>query len=260
MKPRGERACLGYHDHCVVDGGKARIILHTLVTPADIMENQPMLDQLRRVIFRWRVRPDRVIADTTYGTIGNIRALEGEEDIRAYVPLPDWEHKTAYYGPAQFRYETERDIYVCPEGALLQPYRRELKAEKMEYRADATICNACPRKGECTPSDQGRQVHRSFHAQYLERVRGYHETEAYQKAMRKRKVWIEPLFGEAKQWHGMRQFRLRGLQKVNMEGLFIAAGQNLKRLLGATGWGRRPWPDGAAGFAILASKSCTTPT
>jgi hypothetical protein len=37
--------------------------------------------------------------------------------------------------------------------------------------------------------------------------------------MRKRKVWIEPLFGEAKQWHGMRQFRLRGLQKVNMGGV-----------------------------------------
>ena len=88
MRPRGERACLGYHDHCVVDGGKARIILHALVTPADIMENQPMLDQLRRVIFRWRVKPTRIIADTTYATIENIRALEGDEGIRAYVPLP----------------------------------------------------------------------------------------------------------------------------------------------------------------------------
>jgi hypothetical protein len=75
MRPRGARACLGYHDHCVVDGGKARIILHALVTPADIMENQPMLDQLRRVIFRWRVKPTRIIADTTYATIDNIRAL-----------------------------------------------------------------------------------------------------------------------------------------------------------------------------------------
>jgi len=92
-------------------------------------------------------------------------------------------------------------------------------------------------------------VHRSFHAAYLDRVRSYHETTEYKKAMRKRKVWIEPLFGEAKQWHGMRQFRLRGLQKVNMEGLLIAAGQNLKRLLRAQGWGRRPWPSGAVGFA-----------
>ena len=252
MKPQGERASLGYHDHCIVDGGKARIILHTLVTPADIMENQPMLDQLRRVIFRWRVRPKGVIADTTYGTIDNIRALESEEGIRAYVPLPDWEHQRPYYGPAQFTYDGERDVYICPEGTLLRPFRRSLRQERVQYRAAAAICNACPVKAACTPSDAGRVVHRSFHAAYLERVRGYHETEEYQKAMRKRQVWVEPLFGEAKQWHGMRRFRLRGLPKVNMEGLFIAAGQNLKRLLRARGWGRRPWPDGVAGFASLA--------
>jgi hypothetical protein len=80
---------------------------------------------------------------------------------------------------------------------------------------------------------------------YLERVRGYHQTEAYQKAMRKRKVWPEPLFGEAKQWHGLRQFRLRGLAKVNTESLLVAAVQNLKRWLTATGWGRRHAPGGA---------------
>jgi hypothetical protein len=33
-------------------------------------------------------------------------------------------------------------------------------------------------------------------------VRTYHETAAYEKAMGKRKVWVEPLFGEAKDWHG----------------------------------------------------------
>lgn len=76
-------------------------------------------------------------------------------------------------------------------------------------------------------------------------MRGYHQTPAYEKAMRKRKVWPEPLFGEAKQWHGLRQFRLRGVANVNMEGLLIAAGQNLKRWLAATGWGRRHGPAGS---------------
>lgn len=37
-------ASLGYHTHYVVDGGKARIILAALVTPASIMDNTPMLD------------------------------------------------------------------------------------------------------------------------------------------------------------------------------------------------------------------------
>ncbi len=31
--------------------------------------------------------------------------------------------------------------------------------------------------------------------------------------------WVEPLFGEAKDWHGMRRFRLRMLEKVNAEAL-----------------------------------------
>jgi Transposase DDE domain len=118
----------------------------------------------------------------------------------------------------------------------------EYTGQKAEYRADAVTCNACPLKEQCTSSDQGRQVHRSFHASYLERVRGYQQTQAYQKAMNKRKVWVEPLFAEAKDWHGMRRFRLRLLWRVNIEALRIAAGQNLKRLLKKRGWGRRPFP------------------
>ena len=90
--------------------------------------------------------------------------------------------------------------------------------------------------------DHARLVHRSFHASYLERVRSYHQTPAYQKAMRKRKMWVEPLFAEAKDWHGLRRFRVRLLWRVNIEALRIATGQNLKRLLKKRGWGRRPFP------------------
>jgi hypothetical protein len=49
-------AHLGYHTHYVVDGGKARIILQALVTPSEVMDNQPMLDLLWRVRFRWKLR------------------------------------------------------------------------------------------------------------------------------------------------------------------------------------------------------------
>src|SRR5205807_3483191 len=76
-------------------------------------------------------------------------------------------------------------------------------------------------------------------------VRAYHHTEAYKKAYRKRSVWVEPLFAEGKDWHGMRRFRLRLLWRVNCGALMRATGQNLKRLLKKRGWGRRPWPTGA---------------
>ena len=101
----------------------------------------------------------------------------------------------------------------------------------MRYAARASACNACPLKSKCTNSPQGRWLSRGLQEEYLERVRGYRHTEPYRKALRKRAVWVEPLFGEAKEWHGARRFRLRRLEKVNVEALMVASGQNVKRLL-----------------------------
>jgi hypothetical protein len=86
MQPRSG-AHLGYLDQYVVDGGKARIILNALVTPADVTENLPMLDLLWRTCFYWKLRPHQATGDTTYATIENIVALE-QAGIRAYLPLP----------------------------------------------------------------------------------------------------------------------------------------------------------------------------
>src|SRR3954454_6385550 len=235
---------LGYHDLYAVDGGKARIILEVLVTPADVMENQPFLDMLWRACFPWQIRPDQVTGDTTYGTVENIVGVE-DQQIHAYVPLPDFDQRTPFYGASRFTYDPERDEFRCPEGQVLRRKTAKHTEGVVVYRADAPVCNACPLKAACTESSQGRQVQRSLYVEYLDRVRAYHETPAYEKAMAKRKVWVEPLFGEAKDWHGLRRFRLRRLWKVNVEALLIATGQNLKRLLRTRGCGRRPWPNGA---------------
>ena len=106
-------------------------------------------------------------------------------------------------------------------------------------RADATICNKRPVKSACTKSDRGRMIHRSLYADYLDTVRGYRSPETYQKAMSKRQVWVEPLFSKAKEWHGFCRLRLGGLLNANIQERLIAAGQNLKRFLSATCWGRR---------------------
>ena len=97
-------------------------------------------------------------------------------------------------------------------------------------------------KDQCTTSNQGRLLRRSFYEPLLERIRAYAGTPAFKWAMRKRGIWIEGLFAEAKQWHGLHRFRLRGLANVNIQALMVATGQNLKRWLGATGWGRRHFP------------------
>jgi len=235
---------LGYHDHYVVDGGKRRIILSALVTPADVMESQAMRDLLWRVCFRRKIWPHQVTGDAKYGTTENIVALE-DAGIRAYVPLTDFAHRRDFYDQDDFAFDPERDEYRCPQGRPLRRYAVKRTEEVVAYRGEAAVCNACPVKAKCTTSDYGRKVQRSFYVDYLEKVRGYHATEAYKKAIRKRQVWVEPLFAEAKEWHGLRRLRLRGLMNANIQGLLIAAGQNLKRFLSASGWGRRHAPCGS---------------
>ncbi len=243
----GRKPFLGYHDHYVVDGGKARIILQTLVTPGDVMENAPMLDLLRRVRFRWKLWPHQVTGDTTYGTGENIRALE-EASIRAYVPLPDFGDRSPYFGHSDFSYDPEHDNYICPRGVALNYRGNSYSTRTRVYQAPSTACRSCTSRSRCTDSSEGRRIARHFDEEYRERVRQYHRTEAYKKAMRKRKVWVEPLFAEAKDWHGLRRFRLRRLRRVNTEALLVATGQNLKRLLSRRGWGRRPFPGGVSGM------------
>ena len=97
------------------------------------------------------------------------------------------------------------------------------------------------------------QPRRNFAEEYFERLRSYQTTEAYKKALRKRSVWVEPLFAEGKEWHGMRGFRLRELSRVNCEGLMRATRQNLKRLFKKRGWGRRLFPAEAMRVLFLAA-------
>lgn len=61
------------------------------------------------------------------------------------------------------------------------------------------------------------------------RVRMRQRGEGYRLSQRCRKK-IEELFGEAKDWHGMRRFRRRGLLRVREEALLIGWVLNLKRL------------------------------
>jgi transposase len=241
---KGGAASLGYHDHYVVDGGKARIVLAALVTPADVQDNQAMLDLLDRVRFRYHLHPRRVVADAKYGTGENLRGL-AERGIRAYMPLAEYDRSSPFFRQQDFTYDPEGDRYTCPGGVPLTYRGDNFVTGVRIYQAPTAACQACPLRERCTESKEGRKLNRSFDEEYREQARQRQGTAAYVKALRKRQVWVEPLFGEAKDWHGLRRFRLRGLWKVNSQGLLIAAGQNLKRWLSKMGWGRRQGPCGS---------------
>jgi hypothetical protein len=63
------------------------------------------------------------------------------------------------------------------------------------------------------------------HARVRMRVRGA----GYRLSQRCRKL-IEEVFGEGKDWHGLRRFRRRGRRRVQQEAFLIGWVLNLKRL------------------------------
>ena len=230
------------------------------MTPAEVQENQPALDLLWRTRFRWKLRPRQVTGDTKYGTVENIVAIEraAHPRLRPAVGGRPAAGPVRRHGLRLRRGSRHLPLSRGADAALPLAVRRDPAAGLPGAGGGLRRLRA-PRRS-ARPRQRGRRVGRSLDEAYLERVRGYHATEAYAKAMRKRKVWVEPLFAEAKDWHGLRRFRLRGLEKVNGEALLIAAGQNLKRLLSRRGWGRRPWPSGAAGVVLPALPFPPVPT
>jgi transposase len=59
----GGSAVLGFRDHYIVDGGKARIILSALVSPTSIMDNTPLLDLVDWTCSRWLLEPKIAVGD-----------------------------------------------------------------------------------------------------------------------------------------------------------------------------------------------------
>ncbi len=105
---------LGYLTHYVVDGGKARMILDALVTPAEVTENLPMLELLFRTRFRWRLRPRSVTGDAAYGTTENVAATQ-KAGIHAYMVLPDHENATPCLAKTTFSTTPKATPTPAPE-------------------------------------------------------------------------------------------------------------------------------------------------
>lgn len=120
-----------------------------------------------------------------------------------------------YFGASRFTDEPETDSYCCPDDQTLQRDHAKYTDGKVVYHAAPGIRDACALRSQCICSKDGRRTHRNIDEDYLDRVRSYHETEAYEKAMRKRRLGTEPL------WRRLNQHS-RGVTRASSISLRLA--------------------------------------
>lgn len=223
-KPRG----FFYLDHRTVDG-KHAIITDTHVTPANVHDSQPYLKRLDRQCERFGLAPDMVGLDAGYYTPQVCHGLE-QREIAGVMGYRTPTHRPGYFYKRQYVYDAQSDTYHCPAGQALN-YRTTNRQGYRQYHSDPQQCAGCPERGRCTQSaNQTKVVVRHVWEAAKEAVDARRLTEWGKRVYARRKETVERSFADAKQLHGHRYARMRGLSKVFEQCLLAAAAQNMKKI------------------------------
>lgn len=99
------------------------------------------------------------------------------------------------------------------------------------YKSNPKDCEGCPFLSQCTKSkNQEKVITRHVWESYKEEANHIRHTDEWKKIYPQRKETIERVFADAKENHGMRFTRLRGLERNQHESLIIFSCHNLKKL------------------------------
>ena len=207
----------------------------TAVRPAELTAARTMIE---RVQDKHDLHPDRLAADTAYGSAEMLEWLVNDRGIAPHIPIIDKSGRTdGTYSRADFSYDRAADLYRCPGDKELKQYRRAFRADHPDtppddtyrYRASKIDCDACALKPKCCPNGPARKVTRSIHEDARDVTRDIARTDAYVTSRRERKK-VEMLFAHLKRILRLDRLRLRGPCGARDEFLLAATAQNLRKM------------------------------
>ena len=218
-------------DHAVIVDVEAT----RAIRQAEVGAARTMID---RTMDRFDLYPERLIADSAYGSAPMLDWLVEEHGIEPHIPVFDKSQRTdGTFSREDFGYDQRSDAYVCPAGKLLHPRRKTYKAPTplvdadglMRYRASKTDCDLCPLKPRCCPAQPARKILRSIHEGARQMARDIARTEDYEISRKLRKK-VEMLFAHLKRILKINRLRLRGPCGARDEFHLAATAQNLRKL------------------------------
>ncbi|WP_230877365.1 IS1182 family transposase [Paenibacillus polymyxa] len=217
-----------YLDHRTVDM-KYNVITDVHVTPGNVHDSVPYLSRLDRQRERFAFQVEAVTLDSGYLTTPICRGLQSRK-IFAVIAHRRFHPKQGLFPKWKFEYDAKNNVYICPAGQELA-YRTTDRKGYRQYASDPAQCERCPLLSQCTQSKNHRKVvTRHVWEDSKEWVRSNRLSPSGKQLYRKRKETIERSFADAKELHGFRYCRLRGLPNVREQALMTAAVQNMKKM------------------------------
>jgi transposase len=185
---------------------------------------------IERTEERFGLKPERLAADTAYGSAANLDWLVNEKEIAPHIPVIDKsKREDGTFSREDFTFDKQRNVYTCPAGKILTTTGKIMNDDLLAYRASKLDCDVCPFKMRCCPREPARKIPRSIYEGARDIARALAGTDAFEQSRRERKR-AEMLFAHLKRILRLGRLRLRGPRGAQDEFTLAAIAQNLRRL------------------------------
>lgn len=227
---QGSDVC--YNVQTVVDS------LHKLILEHEVTSDPTDQAQLSRMAIRAKqtlgVEGLEVVADRGYYDGAEVKKCE-QAGITVYVAKQQTSanRKRGLFTKEDFRYDSQKDCYVCPAGKELSYRHDSVELGRHIGYYSTNECRTCEIKSKCTRNKRVRRITRWVDEEIMERMS--QRVRANPEKMKKRKEMAEHPFGTMKRGMASGYFLMRGIKKVAAEMSLTILGYNIKRVMNILG-------------------------
>ena len=187
-----------YNAQVGVDGKNKMILLSEITTEvSDINLLKEDVDKMKE---QMDIEPEVIEADKGYANTCEIKEVESNNKTECYIPLPDNNHKKKdEKNGIEFKYDKDKDEYVCSQGRILKLKARNKKKRGHYYNVYQGIdCIGCPLREKCTSSKTGRILHIATDKEWIDIYKERLKKAGAKAKIRERKKIVEHVFGSLK--------------------------------------------------------------
>lgn len=178
-------------------------------------------------------------ADAGFSNTKELEKID-RQGIKVIVPSPLQVSRKGLgkFDKEQFKYDSNNDCYICPEGHKLVYHYFRKKGKQTIYKiSNESLCINCKHYGKCTKSKQGRIVMRFSNEEERQRFQEQYKEAESQKIYKLRKEKVELPFGHIKRNLGVNGLLLRGFEGVKAEISLLSSCFNIRRMVTIFGVG-----------------------
>jgi transposase len=193
--------------------------------PGNMHDSKAFLPLFERQLLKFD--PKVICGDAAFNNTSIARFVE-ENNIQLLVPYVAPRGGKDPFNKG-FKYYLEANCYLCPNWKMLT-YNNIDRDGYMHYQIERHECNGCPFIKQCLKKYHKKTIRRHLYADYMELNRNFRLSEEGKNIYKLRKTSIERVFAEAKENHGLRFTRFRGLKKNRHIRCLLYACLNIKKL------------------------------